>query len=59
MKRMRDEKSNNENSIKQISTGKILYRCTFCTFVACTEHNINHHIKAKHQKDEKIMKSNK
>jgi len=59
MKRMRDEKCNGENSIKLITTGKILYRCTFCTFVACTEHNINHHIKAKHQKNEESMKPNK
>lgn len=58
MKRMRDEKYSGENSVKLINSGKVLYRCTFCTFVACTEHNIDHHIKTKHQKKDEDMNSN-
>jgi len=30
--------------------GKIIYRCTFCNFLACTEGNIVSHEKAKHEK---------
>jgi hypothetical protein len=48
MKRVRDEKYTRENSIKMITTGKVIYHCRFCKFIACTEGNIENHVKAKH-----------
>jgi benzoyl-CoA reductase/2-hydroxyglutaryl-CoA dehydratase subunit BcrC/BadD/HgdB len=48
MKRVRDEKYTRENGIKMITSGKVIYHCRFCKFIACTEGNIENHVKAKH-----------
>jgi hypothetical protein len=50
MKRSRDEKSLCDDNGKKNTGGKILYHCTFhgCKFIACTEHNIEHHMHMKH-----------
>ena len=51
MKRSRDEKPSCDDNGKKITGGKVLYHCNFpgCKFIACTEHNITHHIYMKHQ----------
>lgn len=50
MKRSRDEKSACDDNGKKITGGKVLYHCNFpgCKFIACTEHNIEHHMRMKH-----------
>jgi len=50
MKRTRDENISHESSEKKNISGKLLYHCRFssCNFIACTEHNIEHHMKFKH-----------
>jgi hypothetical protein len=50
MKRSRDEKSLCDDNGKKNTGGKVLYHCTFngCKFIACTEHNIEHHMRFKH-----------
>jgi hypothetical protein len=52
MKRSRDEKSVCDDNGKKITGGKVLYHCNFpgCKFIACTEHNIEHHMRMKHLK---------
>jgi hypothetical protein len=54
-KRNRDEKYTRENGVKQISSGKIIYHCRFCKFIACTEGNIESHVKAKHPENNENM----
>ena len=58
MKRSRDTEYSRENSIKQAANGKIIYHCRFCTFIACTEGNIEKHVQVKHKNDSE-MKENK
>jgi hypothetical protein len=48
MKRVRDEKYNRKNGIKLNSVGKVIYHCLYCKFIACTEGNIETHVKTKH-----------
>jgi len=53
------EKYNRDNGVKQIMTNdgnmKNIYRCKNCNFVACTEGNIESHVRSKHSiKDENI-----
>jgi hypothetical protein len=52
MKRYREEQFMCDDSGKKITSGKILYHCTFpgCKFIACTQHNIEHHMRMKHIK---------
>ena len=49
MKRVRDEKYNRENGVKLNSIGKVIYHCRYCKFIACTEGNIETHVKTKHK----------
>jgi hypothetical protein len=63
MKRIRDviENYTRSNGVKKIVTGKLIYRCTHCAFVACTEGNIESHVKSKHNsnenKNDNVMKN--
>ena len=51
MKRIRDEKYQRDNCVKLTTSGKVIYHCRFCKFIACTEGNIESHTKAKHQEN--------
>ncbi len=57
MKRSRDEKHLCDDNGKKNMSGKILYHCSFpkCKFIACTEHNIEHHMSMKHNNQPKPM----
>jgi hypothetical protein len=50
MKRSRNEQHLSDDNGKKNISGKILYHCSFpeCKFIACTEHNIEHHMRMKH-----------
>ena len=54
MKRAR-EQNNTETSIKQISSGRILYDCTYpgCTVRAHNQHNLDKHMISHFQKENK------
>ena len=46
MKRSRETDYTYTNGVKKITEGKIIHRCKYCSFVACTEHNIEQHLKS-------------
>ena len=54
------EKYIRDNSVKQITTSdgnkKNIYHCKSCKFIACTEGNIESHVKAKHSSKDENMK---
>ena len=53
MKRVRQQPQHtHDNSVKLTSSGQHLYRCYQCTFIACTQNNIEQHVKSKHSKTE-------
>jgi hypothetical protein len=56
MKRSRIENIPRDGIIKKTAEKNVIFRCRFagCNFVACTEHNISSHERAKHT--EKIQK---
>jgi len=54
MKRSRVDNYTYLNGEKKTPSGKVIYRCKYCSFVACTEHNIEQHAKTCKNKETKI-----